>query len=183
MRVRGRTATTPDAMALTSTELQSLLVEVDPSVVLAPGPIIRRVIRHERGSMGLALQVPHKKAYLVDGDALLRLTTPEELGTGGRPLAKKTILLVRPTDDHLAESPREKVLLEYWRLLFHARVHAILEDRWASGQLTIRGIQQWIVEVGDTEFREACSVLRSEGMLLPPDDLGVPPGQPGLAGW
>lgn len=159
------------APSLTAAELQALLEEKDPSVILAPGQILRRVIRHDRGSLGLQLQVPHKKSYLLDGEALLRLTTPEELGVGARVLAKTVILLARPSDDKLAETPREKVLLEYWRLLFHARVHAVLEERWAKGELTIRGIQQWIQTVGDTEFREACSVLRSESMLLPPEDL------------
>src|SRR5439155_12381008 len=110
-----------DFATISFEELNALLIEADPSVVLAPGQILRRVIRHDRGYLGLPFKVPHKKAYLVSGDALLRLSTPKELGIEGRSVPKQAILLVRPTPEHLAAEPREKVLLEYWRLLFHAR--------------------------------------------------------------
>lgn len=161
----------PETPELTASELASLLIEREPSALLVPGPILRRVIRHDCGFMGLPLQVPHKKTYLIAGDVLLRAATAKELGVEGGALPAHVLLLVRPSDEHLRDTPREQVLLEYWRLLFHGRVHAVLEERWAKGDLTIRGIQEWIRTVGDTEFREACAVLRDESLLLPPDDV------------
>ena len=155
---------------LTSSELAALLQAVDPSVVLAPAPLLRRVIRHDRGFVAIALQVPHNKTYLVKRDVLIGLAAKNELEIGGRELPPTVTLLVRPHEDHLEETPRDSVLLEYWRLLFHARVHAALEERWEKGELTLAAIERWIAELGDTEFREACSVLGFEHMLLPPSD-------------
>ncbi|HZU96815.1 MAG TPA: hypothetical protein VFF73_09000, partial [Planctomycetota bacterium] len=154
---------------LTIPELARLLRVKDPSVVLAPAALLRRVIRHDRGFLALSLHVPHNKAYLVKRDTLLRLATKEELELPGD-LPAQVTLLVAPTEEHLEKTSREALLLEYWRLLFHARIHAVLEERWEKGELTLMAVERWIAEVGNTEFREAVSVLEFEHMLLPPLD-------------
>ncbi len=157
--------------SLTAEELSAAVAAVDPSVVLVPAAVLRRVIRHDRGFLGLPLQVPHRKTYLVAADTLLRLSTPEELGIDpARQLTGTVILIVRPEPGELRDEPREKLLLECWRLLFHAQVHRVLEERWARGDLTLKGIQESIHRIGEAEFRGACLVLRQEQLLLPPDD-------------
>ncbi len=157
--------------ALTAEELAAILAAVEPSVVLVPAPVLRRVVRHDRGFLGLPLQVPHRKTYLIAADTLLRLSTPEELGIDpARQLTGNLTLLVRPEDFVLQNEPRGAILLEYWRLLFHAQVHRVLEERWARGDLTLKWIQHSIQRIGEAEFRGACIVLKQEQLLLPPDD-------------
>jgi hypothetical protein len=156
---------------LTLTELERRLVAADPSVVLAPAAVLRRVIRHDRGFLGLPLKVPHHKTYVVASRTLLQVATREELGLDlVRGLPERVTLLVAPSAEHLEDTASEAVLLEYWRLLFHARIHVALEDRWAKGELTLQSIQSWVAKIGEAKVREALAVLSFEHLLLPPDD-------------
>ena len=70
----------------------------------------------------------------------------------------------------LAELSPGEVLLEYWRLLFHARVDLAIERRSRDGSLTPADVRRRIHQIGQTEFDEIRSVLRQEDFLLPPRD-------------
>src|SRR5205085_1268642 len=61
---------------------------------------------------------------------------------------------------------RGAALVKYWRLLFHARVHAALADR----RLGEAAVRERIHRIGQTEFDEIRTVLRQEKYLLPPRD-------------
>ncbi len=139
-----RSCAPPPWGAVRENDVVPSLTAEELSAAVDPSAVLRRVIRHDRGFFGLPLQVPHRKTYLVAADTLLRLSTPEEpaswlcqLGIDpGRQLTGTVILLVRP---ELRDEPREKLLLECWRLLFHAQVHRFLEECRARGDLSLKG--------------------------------------------
>lgn len=156
-------------------DLKQALAEAAADALLVPPRILRRVIKEDRNLRGLGLGVPHRKSYTISADALTRLASPAELGLEpDAPLSQTVLLLARVArrDEHTL--PSEQELLKYWRLLFHARIHAELERRAAAGQLTLERVRQHIARLGPVAFAEIRGVLRREHMLLPPaDELGV----------
>ena len=89
-------------------------------------------------------------------------------------LPATVILIARPSGEMLAELPPQDLLRKCWRKLFHARVHVLLEQRIAQGQLTDADVKSRIREIGTSEFEEIRSVLKQEDYLLPPrTDLTV----------
>jgi hypothetical protein len=154
-------------------QLEQSLLAADPAVCLVPPRILRRVIKADRRLVGLGLRVPHVKSYVIGRDALLRLATPDELGVAPqRDLPETVVLLVRPEPDKLGALGRDEVLVAYWRLLFHARVHTALDARLAEGRLTSARVRHCIQHIGPTEFDAVRAVLRQENFLMPPrDDL------------
>lgn len=161
--------TTTAAPPIDAAGLEQALLAVDPAVCLAPPRILRRVIKADRRLVGIGLRVPHVKSYVIARDALLKLATRDELGLApGRELPQTVVLLVRPEPDKLAGLSRDEALVLYWRLLFHARVHAALEARLAEGRLTEAGVRHRIQRIGPTEFDAVRAVLRQENFLMPP---------------
>src|SRR5947209_8611243 len=111
----------------TLAEFEAIVARTDPSALLVPPRILRRVIKQDRGLGGLGLQVPHRKTYVLGREALLRYATPDELGLGlDRTLPDTVILIPRPEEARLRRRPRGVILHRFWRLLFHARVHQAL---------------------------------------------------------
>jgi hypothetical protein len=155
---------------LTVTELEQLLTAADPGVVLAPGRILRRVIKKHGRVAGLGLQVPHRKSYVLSREELYDVVGRDELDLApGRRLPDVVVLLPRPEGKLLSWS-RGTLLREYWRLLFHARVHAALQLRQRSGALGAAAVRDRVRRLGFAEFAEAGAVLRQEHFLLPPGD-------------
>ncbi|HTU17121.1 MAG TPA: hypothetical protein VMG10_03600, partial [Gemmataceae bacterium] len=151
---------------LTVDELQRLLTRADPAVLLVPPRILRRVIKRDRGLAGLGLQVPHRKSYVIARERLLRIADHDELRVEpGRELPPMLLLLPRPDRQRLAAGGRAATLLKYWRLLFHARIHLVLQA-WSASD----GLRQRMQRIGLTELDEAAAVLRQEQFLLPPGD-------------
>ncbi|HEY7327851.1 MAG TPA: hypothetical protein VH592_09440 [Gemmataceae bacterium] len=154
---------------LTVAELQRLLTQVEPAALLVPPRILRRVIKRDRGLVGPGLQVPHRKSYVVPRDLFLRIASEDELGLEpGRELPPILVLLPRPDRQASTARDRERTLLRYWRLLFHARVHMALQARNIG-----KGLRSRLQRIGLTEFNEATSVLRQERYLLPPGDAAT----------
>jgi hypothetical protein len=155
---------------LTADELERLLTEADPAAVLVPPRILRRVIKKHGHVVGLGLQVPHRKSYVLGREELFAVAGPDELGLApGRRLPDVVLLLPRPQASKLAAVPAELTLRKYWRLLFHARVHAALRQR-RGGALDEDAVRDRVRRLGLTEFAEAAAVLREEHFLLPPGD-------------
>ncbi|MGO9113751.1 MAG: hypothetical protein ACLP9L_31355, partial [Thermoguttaceae bacterium] len=70
----------------------------------------------------------------------------------------------------LEEWPRGEVLLHYWELLFHARVHMEF-DRLAKQQgFGAAELEKRLAALGSLEFDEIRNVMRQERFLLPPCD-------------
>ena len=156
---------------LDSAQLGQLLESVEPAALLVPPRLLRRIIKYDRNLTELGLQVPHRKSYVIGREELLALAGRGELGVQhDRELPPTLILLYRSDDEALAAAPREQTLLKYWRLLFHARIHQALSDRFKAMGVTHAAIRQRIHRIGQTEFAEARTVLRLEKYLLPPHD-------------
>jgi hypothetical protein len=159
---------------LTVAGLAQALQAVNAGALLVRPRLLRRIIKEDRQLPGLGLQVPHGKTYLIGRDRLLALADRARLGIDvDRKLPSSVILLARPDQDDLDRRPRGDVLLKFWRLLFHARVHAILERHAAEGKMTEADIQRRVERIGRAAFAEIREVLQQERYLLPGDDRGV----------
>jgi hypothetical protein len=162
--------TTP-AASLTASELARLLRAANPGAILLPPRRLRRVIKEDRSISGLGLQVPHQRSYTISRERLLRLMKREELGFAPDQHLPATLLLfTQPELIELENQPRQQVLRYYWRLLFHARIHAALDRHVAEGQLTPQAIAARISRIGNAAFSEIRLVLEQERYLLPPAD-------------
>jgi hypothetical protein len=160
---------------MTLEELERILREVDPAVRLVVPRILRRVIKQDRGLPGFLYRVPHRKSYIIHRDALLESVDPDECGwPKGEELPEKVILLAQPDPQRLADFPRGAVLLHYWRLLFHARVHGAIQNCFALGFLSDPAVRKRAHQIGVGAFDETRTVLNQENFLLPPlDDATV----------
>jgi hypothetical protein len=146
-------------------ELSRLLRAADPAALLVPTRLLRRVIKRDRKLAIVGLRVPHRKTYVIRRDELFALVDADELAVEpGRELPDTVLLLERPEPEDLAATARSDVLVVYWRLLFHARVHAVIANR----RLTAAAVRERIHRIGEAEFDEARTVLRQEKLLLPP---------------
>jgi hypothetical protein len=160
---------------LSLAELELLLRRVDPAAVLVRSRILRRVIKRHCRLGGLGLQVPHPNSYAIPRDKLLEIADADELGLSlDHRLPDTVLLLAAPDPVELTRQTRAETLTRYWRALFHARIHAVLDERCSSGRLTADVVQQRVQKIGLAEFEEIRGVLSQENLLLPPaDDLTV----------
>ena len=55
---------------LSVAELDRLLVQTDPAVLLVSRPLLRRVIRRDADVSGFGLYVPHSDGYVIERSAL-----------------------------------------------------------------------------------------------------------------
>lgn len=151
---------------LTSADLLPAVQQADPSALLVPLRVLRRVIRQDRRIGGL--RVPHRRLYLIDREKLLAIASPAELGLppGAEP-PPEPLLLPYPDDAELARTPRGVVLQWYSRLLFHGAVHRAL----AALRLDEAAARERLARIGEIEVAEARDVLRQEGKLLADDDV------------
>jgi hypothetical protein len=151
-------------------DLVRILKGVDPTALLVPARVLRRVIKHDRPIGGMGLLVPHRKSCVIDRETLLRIADYDELGVSpDEALPSKLILLVLPEPDRLARLPVEQALFKYWRMLFHARLDLAMQEKLADGTLNAQTVRQRIQRLGVTEFDEIAFVMRQEKFLLPPE--------------
>ena len=122
-------------------QLRAMIPEVVESTVFGEVPIrlveprvLRRMIHGTMRRVPLLGRVPHRKGLLVDQMLLVAEATPREVGyTQQRwmdlwSVPRKMILLTEPGFEHRHEEPR-LLLMRYWRLLFHARLHLRYSNR------------------------------------------------------
>lgn len=156
-------------------ELQQAVRAADPATVLVTPTVLHRVIQQECKLPALLLEVPHRKSFVVDRHILFRHVEQEELDLEpDRLLPATVILLAQPAPEHLTAQKRDALFLEYWRLLFHAKIHQTLEDQCHAGTLNLDIVRERIEQIGRTEFEEVRLVLGQDRYLLPPaTDLTV----------
>jgi hypothetical protein len=158
-------------LPLTVAELEHLMRAKNPGALLLPPRLLRRVIKEDSHIGGIGLQVPHHRTYTINRERLLQLVDRNELNIDADHRLPGTVLLIaRPDQEDLDRQARGEVLHRFWRLLFHARVHAILDRHIAEGRLTKIGIEQRVRRLGPATFDEARLVLEQERYLLPPED-------------
>ncbi|HUY33606.1 MAG TPA: hypothetical protein VMV69_12725 [Pirellulales bacterium] len=156
-------------LPLSISELEAALRAADPAALLAPPRILRRMIKHDREIGGIGLRVPHRKSYLIAAESLLKIVDRDELGLAAdHQLPPRVIVLARPDTERLAAYTSGEALTKFWRLLFHVRVHAALDDQRAAGLLDDASVHRRIRRIGQSEFEEARLVLKQEDLLLPP---------------
>jgi len=161
----------PGERALDVAEVERIIKSVEPSVRFVSPQTLRRVIKRDRGIASYGFQVPHRQVYSVSAasDHGAEALTQAEVCCN-ECASDDLILLPRPDSRDLAASSPATVLWDAWRLLFHARVHVILERKASEGLFDPQELQARIDAIGHEEFQEIRSVLRAEGMLLPPED-------------
>ncbi|MBY0229273.1 MAG: hypothetical protein K2W96_08355, partial [Gemmataceae bacterium] len=149
-------------------ELQRILRDADPAAVLVSPRILERVIRDDLGLPAMAWNLPHSKSYVCDRQMLWRHAEQADLQTEpDQLLPDKVVLLVRPEADQLSNLERPRLLLKFWRRLFHSRVHlAFLQGR-PQGPLADAELRDRIRDIGLTEFAEVRQVLESDRYLTP----------------
>lgn len=150
-------------------ELEHALTTTDPAVLLAGPRILRRVIRLDRRLTTFGWDVPHRKSYVTSRDRLFDFVSRFELELDlERSLPETVILLERPDDEDLLQGSPNKLLTDYWRLLFHIRVHIAFDRLIAAGELSDDSVLDRLSGLGSTEYAEVRLVLRREELLLPP---------------
>jgi len=159
----------PKPDSLTLAELEAALLEIDPAVLLVSPRLLRRVIRLDRRIGTLGLSIPHGKTYLLPQDRLFDCVSRFELELDPtRRLPEVVLLIERPEEEELANWPAGELLREYWRLLFHLRVHRELEPQMTPSQLSDDALLDRLRQIGSTEYAEIRAVLQRDEMLLPP---------------
>ncbi len=156
------------APPMTPDELQRAVSAADPGAFLLLPRILRRVIKQDRRLGGFALRPPHRKSYVIRRAPLLKIVERSELGVDQQAdLPETVVLLARPSPVAFAQATPAELLNHCWRLLFHARIHAALDERLSGGRLAPALIRRRIQAIGFTEFDEIRTVLAQEDLLLP----------------
>lgn len=151
---------------MTLAELQQMLTTADPAAVLVSARVLDRVIQEVCQLQGLAWTVPHRHCFVVDRHVLFRHVEQDDLILQSHQLLPPTvILLVRPGAEELTGDELAPTLRKYWRLLFHANVHHVLQERWEQGLLSAESIRQRLGQIGPAECDEIRSVLRTDQLL------------------
>lgn len=154
---------------LTLDELEQLVRQADPAVVLVAPRVLRRVIRLDRRITAFGFRVPHSMSYVILRERLFDCVTRFELELpSSRELSDTVLMLRRPDEEELQHRPAGEVLYEYWRHLFHVRVHLELQRRVAGGQLTEDDVLDRLRRIGAPQYAEIRSVLQRDDLLLPP---------------
>ena len=100
-------------------DLVRMIKGVDPTALLVPARVLRRVIKHDYHVGGMGLLVPHRKSCIIARDSLLQIAERDELGVGrDEELPINVILLACPEPDSLARLPIDLALVKYWRCFF-----------------------------------------------------------------
>src|SRR5262245_745467 len=146
--------------------LQEILQGVDSAVVLVSARILERVIREHFALPNMYWNIPHSRSFVCDRQDLFRHAEQVDLDLApGQILPATVILLLKPAAEELSSLELPRLLLKYWRRLFHSRVHLALESRDALDDDAVR---DRIEQIGRTEFEEIRAVL-VEDRYLPPD--------------
>jgi hypothetical protein len=152
-------------------DLERALASVEPAARLVLPRLLRRVVRLHTSLPGIGFRVPHSRTYVLPQKDLLEFADRGEIGFGpGEDLPDEVILLERPNSEILDERPRGAILLYYWELLFHARVHKEFHDLAAKGRFGPSEAQNRLAALGSLECDEIRNVLQQEHFLLPPYD-------------
>ena len=168
----GMSAASSSPPVLSLDAIETLVSQAEPRALFVEPRILRRVIIQDRRIPGLGIRVPHSKVYTIERERLLIVADRSELGLSpAEELPRRMILLARPTDDEeFARLSSAERLHAFWRLTFHGRVHAEVEQLIEDQQLTSALIADRIRQIGAGEFAEVRHVLLKDELLLPPQD-------------
>ena len=144
-------------------QLQRAVAMAEPSAVLVPARILRRVIK-KSGRGGVARQT----FFAISGKALAAIVEGSELNhRAAAPWPESVLLLEAPDPDDLDGSSPGALLTTAWRRLFRARLMAEIRRALDSGAIDEPGLRSRIEAIGSTAFDEARAVLRQDGWIAP----------------
>jgi hypothetical protein len=153
---------------MTQADLQKVLRAADPAAVLVSSRILERIIREDCQLPNMHWNIPHYKSYVCDRQLLFRHAEQADLELQSDQLLPDTVLvLIRPDAEELSNLERNRLLLKYWRRLFHARIHLVLENKHHEGNLDNQALRERIAAIGRTEFEEIREVLTLDRWILP----------------
>jgi len=152
-------------------EVEHQFRERDAGAFFVLPRVVRRVLQNELNITTNWLPPPHRKSCVIERDQLLWLVARDELGIDAdTPLPQRVILIARPEEDRLELFSRTDLLRYYWRLLFHARIDFELALKASPNRMSSAELRRRIDAIGQSQFDEIRSVLRSEQMLRHPED-------------
>ncbi len=155
-------------LAIELDELRRAVAAADPSAILVPDRILRRVIRQDRRLQWLGGS--HPKSYAIAGAALGAIVDAPELGRpAGSAWPTTALLIAQHGPDELTGTDPGPILLEAWRRLYNVRVACDVGRSIESGAIDASGLDARIEAIGRAEFDEARTVLRQDGVLLSPE--------------
>src|SRR5262249_28748409 len=132
-------------------ELQKAGREGGPAGLPGSPPGLKRLLQDVWQLPPPPLGGPHSHAFVLHRHVLFRHVEQDELNLEpDRLLPPTVILLAQPAPEELAAGHREAFLLEYWRRLFHAKLHGTLEKMDQEGRLTLADIRDRIEHIGQT---------------------------------
>ncbi len=146
-------------------ELSKILRQTDPAAVLVERLKLEGIIQNVTGLGWMVWRVPHRHCFVISREVMDRYVSYEELKLSSEEqlrLPETVLLLEKPTAEQLNNSKAE-LLLQYWRLLFHAAIHRDLEPR--QKRLSPTALRERIEAIGPAAFEEARNVLIHDGYL------------------
>ena len=159
--------------AITRDDLQRAVAFAEPSALLVPARILRRVIKRDRGLKWFGGGAAARQTcYAIAGQSLGAIVDSSELGRpAGSPWPETAFLVACPEPDELSAMTPGTVLTITWRRLFRARILARLRSMIDSGAIDNDGLSARIEAIGRTEFEEVCAVLRQDGWIDSPREV------------
>lgn len=143
---------------------------VDPSAILVPARILRRVIKRDRGLWFLRGRASRRLDYSIAGERLGEIVDPREVGRSAtEPWPKAVTLLAQPDPEELAASDSGALLTRVWRQLFRTRVRLAILRAIESGGLDTTERSTRMKGIGTTSVLEARAVLVEDGLLREDD--------------
>ncbi len=152
-------------------DVEQRLREQQVGIYFVMPRVVRRVLQNELDIASPLQQPPHRKCCVVQRDRLLWLVARDELGVDDHiELPEQIILIAQPEEHQLETMTREELQRHYWRLMFHARIDYEMLNRTSRAQMSTSELRSRIDRIGQSSFDEIRTVLRSEQMLMRPDD-------------
>lgn len=155
-------------------DLERSIAAIDRAIVFVSPRVLRRIIRRDLELDLFGWRVSHRKSHVIPAREARRIADPDELGLSGTradELPKTLILLARPDPDTLTSTTVQELLVEYWRLVFHAQVRIAVSRRIAEHSLKQSDLRARIDRIGQSDFDEVRAVLSQEGLVDDPRDL------------
>lgn len=144
-----------------ATDLQQLLRGVDPAAVLVSPKVLDNVLKEKYELPAFRWASLHGMSCVAPREMLFRYVEQDELDLpAGELLPDMVHLLVRPLRDDL-NLPISALLLKYWRMLFHVRVHAALETM----PLTAAECQERLNEASGGDSTEIQHILVQDQLM------------------
>ena len=154
-----------------ASDVEQRLREQQVGIYFVMPRVVRRVLQNELDIASPLQQPPHRKSCVIQRDRLLWLVARDELGVDDRvELPEQIILIAQPEEHQLETMTREELQRYYWRLMFHARIDYEMLARTSRAQMSLSELRSRIDRIGQSAFDEIRSVLRSEQMLMRPED-------------